>query len=76
MKTDRPLSRRQICVGMAMAVPASLVLTTSLRALADEAKTPPASTDLKLVPDSDPTAKALQYVHDGSKAKREKRGAV
>lgn len=31
---------------------------------------------LKLVPDTDPTAKALKYVHDGSKADRPKKGAV
>ena len=69
------LTRRQLCKAAVIGIPTSILLASSVSALAEAAKSAQ-NADLKLVPDTDPTAKALGYVADASKAKREKKGGV
>ncbi len=65
------ISRRGLLANFALAAPAVALLASSLQANAQGAKV-----ELKLVPDSDPTAKALKYVADGTKAQRADKGGV
>ena len=78
MSEPSKVCRRTFFRGVAVAVPLCSLAFAYNGALAQTAvKAPAAGTPpLKLVPDSDPTAKALGYVPDATKAKRVKRGAV
>ncbi len=68
---DYKLSRRSLLQNFALTVPAAILVAKSINASAEAAKP-----ELKLVPDTDPTAKALKYVHDASKAQRTDKGGV
>ena len=72
--SDKPsctkLSRRQALQRLAVAVPVTVVAAQAVRALAADAPKPAAAPELKLVPDNNPTAVALKYVPDGTKANR------
>ncbi|MBP6219349.1 MAG: high-potential iron-sulfur protein [Oligoflexales bacterium] len=70
------LNRRQLCKAVVIGIPATLLLGSSVNAIAKAAAEAQKAPELKLVPESDPTAKALGYVADATKAKREKKGAV
>lgn len=73
----KQLSRRQALQKLAVAVPVTVVAASAVRAMAAEAPAAKpaaapaaAGPELKLVPDTDATAKALKYVPDGTKATR------
>lgn len=77
--------RRSLLIKAATLIPASFVAITSLRAFAKEAPkaavaapkaAPAAAGGLKFVAETDPVPKALKYVADATKAKREKRGVT
>ena len=69
--TSEKLNRRQALQTLAMALPVTMVAASAVKALADApAAKPGAAPELKLVPDTDATAKALKYVVDGTKAAR------
>lgn len=72
---EEKLSRRQLCRGLAAAIPAAAVLSQTVHLYADN-KPVNKPSDLKLADDTNPVAKALKYVDDATKAKREKRGPV
>ena len=80
MSDQFKVCRRTFFRGVATAVPLCSLALAYNGALAQtnaKTKTPATgATALTLVPDSDPTAKALGYVADATKAKRVKRGAV
>jgi len=81
---DKPVvvNRRVFFRGVAVGVPLCSVVLASTGALAqtaatDAPKAPAAAAPaLKLVPETDATAKALGYSPDATTAKRVKRGAV
>ena len=68
---DKPssekLNRRQALQTLAIALPVTMVAANAVKAFAGA---PAAAPELKLVPDTDATAKALKYVADGTKAAR------
>ena len=71
------MNRRTLLTNLAVAAPAAALLGASLKsALAEGGAAGAAKPELKLVPDSDPTAKALKYVHDGAKATRPDKAGV
>lgn len=80
--SDKPscsqLTRRQALQKLAVAVPVTLVAASAVRALAQApAAKQGGGPELKMVPDTDPTAKALKYVPDATKATRiDKMGVV
>lgn len=61
MKMDREVSRRNFLKGALLAVPGFMAVMSAGQSFAGAA--------LKWVADNDPTAKALKYVADASKAK-------
>lgn len=76
MQDNKDLSRRQVCQRLAATAPAAVLLAITVPVFGQKAKESASRPDLKLVPDSDPTAKALGYVPEASQGKREKKGAV
>lgn len=83
MKNETGMTRRQAVQAALLAGPACFVGFQAVTAYAQPGKpatpaTPaaPAAVAQKLVAETDPTAKALKYVEDATKATREKRGAV
>lgn len=66
------LTRRQALQKLAAAVPVTVVAASAVRAMAEAPAAKPAAAgpELKLVPDTDATAKALKYVPDATKATR------
>jgi cytolysin (calcineurin-like family phosphatase) len=75
MNQDNKTSRRNMIKTAVVAVPAGFAILASAGTLI-AAGAPPAAGALKWVPDTDATAKALKYVADATKAKREKRSGV
>ncbi len=67
-------SRRDLLLKAAALIPAGIAVAASSKLLAQAGAAKPA--ELKLVPETDATAKALKYVSDATKAKREKRGTT
>jgi hypothetical protein len=68
------LNRRQVLQKLAVAVPVTVVAANAVRAMAEAPAAKPAAAaagpELKLVPETDETAKALKYVPDATKATR------
>ncbi|MEN9835265.1 MAG: hypothetical protein RL011_1458 [Pseudomonadota bacterium] len=68
------LNRRQVLQKLAVAVPVTVVAANAVRAMAEAPAAKPAAAaagpELKLVPETDATAKALKYVPDATKATR------
>lgn len=75
MSDSTKTTRRDLVKQALVMVPASLCVLAAGKALA-AGTTAPAAGGLKLVPETDATAKALKYVADATKGKREKRGTT
>ena len=74
MSDELKTSRRNLLLKAAALIPAGIAVAASSKLLAQAGGAKPA--ELKLVPETDATAKALKYVGDATKAKREKRGVT
>lgn len=73
MDFKEPVTRRQVCRTVLATAPTCAILASSIGSLVSAGKAL-ADAPLKLVAETDPMAKALKYMHDGAKAKRDKRG--
>jgi hypothetical protein len=79
MSNEHKSTRRDLILKASTLLPAGLALLATSRVFAADkpaAAKPAAAGTAKLVAETDPTAKALKYVHDATKAKREKRGVT
>jgi hypothetical protein len=72
------LNRRNLLKKFAMSAPIAAATMAAMKAYAAGPAAAPAAgkPELKLVPDTDGTAKALKYVHDASKATRPDKAGV
>ena len=74
MQENRRFNRRRLVKSAALGLPVLACASVAARAFAESA--PPAKADLKFVADNDPTATALHYVSDATKAQRVAKAGV